>query len=122
MPIQASLANAWLNTLRNVAVSYAQIYVSLHTADPGNTGANEVTGGSYARQLVTFNAPANSSMSNSADLVFSDMPEVTVTHVGLWTAASGGTFLWGGPLTTSRTLQAGDALVIAAGNLTLSIS
>src|SRR5690606_6534718 len=28
--------------------------LSLHTGFPGSTGANEVTGGSYARQAVTF--------------------------------------------------------------------
>jgi len=35
-------------------------YVSLHTADPGTTGANEATGGSpaYARKLSTWTASA----------------------------------------------------------------
>lgn len=33
-------------------------YVSLHTADPGETGASEVAGGAgpYARQQVAFDA------------------------------------------------------------------
>ena len=30
--------------------------VSLHTADPGTTGANEVHGGGYARQPAEFSA------------------------------------------------------------------
>lgn len=122
MPIQAALANAWLDTLRNVSAAYAAVYCSLHTADPGNTGANEVTGGGYSRKQVNWNAAANKHMDNLADITFSNMPAVTVTHVGLWTAASGGTFLWGGALTSSRTLQAGDALVIAAGDLDLDIT
>ena len=32
-------------------------YISLHTADPGETGASEVTGGSYARQQAAFGEP-----------------------------------------------------------------
>jgi len=122
MPIQDTLANAWLNTLRNVAAQYSAVYVSLHTDDPGTTGANEVSGGSYARQQLTLAAPSNKQTSNSAALTFSNMPAVTVTHIGLWTAATGGTFLWSGALTTARTLQAGDSLVIDVGNLTISIS
>ena len=122
MPIQQSLAHAWLNTLRNVSASYAAIYVSLHTADPGTTGSNEVSGGSYNRQPLTLAAPSSMSTSNTNDLIFSNMPAVTVTHIGLWTAATGGTFLWSGALTQARTLSAGDALVINAGNLQITIS
>ena len=122
MPIAASLANAWLDTLRNVAAQYAAVYVSLHTDDPGSTGANEVTGGSYARQLLTLSAPSDGQTSNSADIIFDNMPAVTVTHIGLWTAATGGTFLWGASLVQTRTLQSGDALVIKSGNLSITIT
>lgn len=36
-------------------------YISLHTGDPGTTGANEATGGSpaYARKLTTWAAGAS---------------------------------------------------------------
>ena len=99
----------------------ATVYVSLHTADPGETGANEVTGGGYARQSVTFNAPSGGSMSNSALLRWNNMPAVTVTHVGLWDAANGGNPLWFGALSSSVTLTAGSAFEIPAGSLTVSI-
>ena len=99
------------------------LYASLHTADPGTTGANEVAGGSYARQLCnSWNASSGGNKTNSADILFSGMPAATVTHVGLWDASSGVNFLDGGALGSSRTLQAGDALRIAAGQATVGQS
>ena len=68
-------------------------YMSLHTADPGTTGANEATGGSpaYARKALTWTAGASDgSISTSA--VF-DVPPGTYTFIGFWSAASGGSFL-----------------------------
>jgi hypothetical protein len=97
------------------------VYVSLHTADPGETGANELTGGGYSRKPVTFNAPSGGSMTNSADIDFPNMPAATITHVGLWDAASAGNFLWGGALTASKTTNAGDTFRIPAGQLTVSL-
>lgn len=68
------------------------LYMSLHTADPGTTGANEVTGGApaYARQPVTWVAGSVDGVYNATVPAF-DVPATTVTHVGLWT--TGGTFL-----------------------------
>jgi hypothetical protein len=101
----------------------ANIYVSLHTGDPGLTGANEVTGGSYARVLCnSWNASSGGNKTNSADILFSGMPAVTITHAGVWDAASGVNFLDGGALGSSRTLQAGDAYRIAAGQATIGQS
>ena len=49
-------------------------FVSLHTGDPGDTGANEVTGGAYARQgpIAFTNVGSNPTVaSNSAHVKFS---------------------------------------------------
>jgi hypothetical protein len=94
----------------------ANIYISLHTGDPGLTGANEVTGGSYARQLCNgWSAVSGGQKSNSADILFSGMPACTVTYVGCWDTLSAGNFLDGAVAGSSRTLQAGDAYRIVAG-------
>jgi hypothetical protein len=97
------------------------VYVSLHTNDPGETGANELTGGGYSRKPVTFNAPSGGSMTNSADIDFPNMPAATITHVALWDAASAGNCLWIGALTASKTTNAGDTFRIPAGQLTVSL-
>lgn len=74
---------------------------SLHTAFPGLTGANEVSGGSpaYARKAVTFSAAAGGSRALSAAVTF-DVPASTIRWFGFWSsgvyvgyASNGGTQL-----------------------------
>jgi hypothetical protein len=73
-------------------------HLSLHDDIPGETGANEVTGGSYARQPLTWNAAAAGSVDNSSQEDFTSMPAVTITHAGLWDALTVGNFLASIPL------------------------
>lgn len=98
------------------------IYVSLHTADPGDAGANEVTGGGYARQAVTLAAAANKATSNTAVIEFTNMPAVTITHVGIWNAPTGGNLLMYGPLTTPKTVNAGDTVRFNVGDLDITFT
>lgn len=81
----------------------------------------EVTGGSYARQTITFNAAAAGAASNSAAINFTGMPACTVVGVDIWNSA-GTVRLAYGPLGTNRTLLAGDTFQIAAGALTFSLA
>jgi hypothetical protein len=98
------------------------VYVSLHTADPGETGSGaEVTGGSYARQAAAFSAAASGVAANSGILTFASMPAVTVTHIAVWDAATSGNMLYYGPLTTSRTLSSGDSFAVAIGAFTVAL-
>ena len=64
---------------------------SLHTAFPGTTGTNEVTGGApaYAKKAITVNASSGGSRALNASVAF-DVPATTVRWVGFWNA---GTFL-----------------------------
>ena len=56
--------------------------MSLHTGDPGPTGANnEVSGGSYSRQNCTFGTAANRKRVLSSDVLFEGLPaDTTVSH------------------------------------------
>lgn len=99
----------------------SNVYVSLHTADPGETGANEVTGGSYARQVATFGAAASGTTSNSGDLSFTDMPAATVTHVGVWDASSAGNPLFLGALSSAKVVNSGDTFRISTGDLDVTL-
>lgn len=73
-----------------------KIYASLHIADPGAFGLSELVSDGYERQEVTFNPAKGGSIDNSNTLDFTDMPVVTITHMGLWDAESEGQFLWSG--------------------------
>lgn len=66
--------------------------VSLHTAW-STTGANEVTGGSYARQSITWNSAASGALNSSNAPSFSVPSGNTIRFVGFWdTVASPDSF------------------------------
>lgn len=126
MSISDYLEERFLNCLGNAAASdprVATVYCSLHTADPGETGASEVAGGSYARQAVSWNAASNpgGTKTNSGALNFTLMPVATVTHAALWDAVSAGNCLWSGTA-TNRTLALNDTYQVAAGALTVTLA
>lgn len=110
----------------------AGLHVALFTAAPGEAGGGtEVTGGSYAR---VANAPGdanwaataagNGTTSNAVAVTF---PAPTanwgsVTHWGIFDAASGGNLLIYAALTTPKTINNGDAAPsFAPGALTFQI-
>lgn len=133
MPISTAERDNRLGTFRAAAYTdYATHYISLHTGDPGLTGANEHGGtAGYARVAVTagtsaWSAPATNGsvreITNSNPITF---PVATadysaaITHFGVWSAASGGTFIRGAALDASKTIQNGDTPSFAAGVLKL---
>lgn len=91
-------------------------------AGSDSTAGTEVTGGSYARQTITVAAAVNGGVSNSADLVWSNMPACTIVGWEIWDSA-GTPIRWiYGPLDASKTLAAGDQYKVAAGGLTFTAS
>lgn len=120
------LENAILNaTLRGVAyTSPAKVYVALFTSDPTDAATGtEVSGGAYARQAITFGAPSAGTCSNSADVLFPIATAAwgTVTHIGIFDAASGGNLLYSAALTTSKTIAADDQLKLETGAVTVTL-
>jgi len=109
----AAAKNAMLDALTITAVS-------LHNADPGATGANELTGGSpaYARQTPTFNAASSASRALNANLVFNAPAGATVAYVGYWNAS---TWLGSDPVTSETFVGQGTYTVLASGT-TLSLT
>jgi uncharacterized membrane protein len=101
------------------------LYVSLHTADPGEAGdqtTNETAYGSYARVAVARSAAGwtvtGNLVENAGLLVFptcsSGTP--TITHFGVGTASSGaGKLLYKGALTANLAVSTGIAPEFAIG-------
>lgn len=123
MGITTTEANLNLNhRLRAVAdVAPATVYVSLHTAAPGDAGANELAGGSYARQAVTFGAAAAKAVANTNVLNFT-CPAATVTHWALWDALAGGNCLHNCAAAAPIVAALGDIYSIPIGALTVTIA
>jgi len=116
--------NAELNALLR-ATSFAgpaTLYLSLHTADPGDTGASEYSTYTGTRPVITFDAAGSASSSSNVQIDFAAMGATTITYVGLWSAASAGTFQAGGPLSASKTTNSGDTLRFASAAVAMAIS
>ena len=77
-------------------------YISLHTGSPGTTGANEVSGGSYARVATTWGAVSAGS-STGTQVTINVPGSTTISYWGIWTAASSGTYVDGGILPAAQT-------------------
>jgi hypothetical protein len=118
----AAAENAALNGLAGVGSTNVIPDVSLHTASPGTTGANEnANAGSYARQACSWNAASAGSMTNSTSLTFSTAGTVAVSYIGTWSSATygAGTYALGAALGSAVTAA---SITIASGAITLSAS
>ena len=123
MTIGRYLENVIINhLLRNQSFnSPNKIYVSLHSADPGQIGKNELVERPYTRQPIVFSPSTDGTTSNEKEIEFFDMPASNITHMGLWDDVQKGHFLWGGALASPKRLGVGDALRILAHDLEISI-
>lgn len=99
------------------------IKLALMTANGNDsTPGTEVTGGSYARQTVVFDAAASGATQNSAAISFTDMPAVTVVGIEIYDSAMTPKRLMYGALTTPRTVTAGDTVQFAIGAIDVTLS
>jgi len=122
-------ATAWADIAENDATSpLANLYLSLHTADPGvgnNQTTNETAYTNYVRIAVArttggWDAPASGATANAALAQFAQcgVTGATLTHVAIGTASSGaGTVLYAGALSSSLAVANGIQPQFAAGAL-----
>lgn len=122
-------ANAILDAIGGGTSLHAATHISLHTADPGDTGASEVSTGSYARVQVNqdgatspfWNSAATSAMTNNGAITFPEGGgDAVVTHFGVYDAATAGNFLRGGALDSSFTYGSTTTPEFADAALTLT--
>ncbi len=100
------------------------LYVALHTADPGETCVtSEVSGNGYARQLTTFAAASGGSTSNNSaeSWTASGGNWGTISHFSIWDAVTAGNCIAKDALTTSRVVNDGDTLNLATTALTFAL-
>lgn len=107
----AAIANIGDATGLPASATAGSLFVSLHTADPGEAGAqntNEVSYTGYARQAVARSGSgwtvSGNNVSNAASIAFGPCTagSATITHFGIGTASTGtGNLLFKGALTSS---------------------
>lgn len=114
---------AYSNAAKNLmldALGAVAVFASLHTASPGTTGANEVSGGAYARKPITWNAASGGDLDNNANPVFDVPASTTITHFGMWSASTAGTFYGGDVLSSTETYGAAGTYTLNDADATLS--
>lgn len=78
-----------VTTARNAMLDALPIDgMSLHSAFPGSTGANELSGSGYARQTTSFNAAAGGVRTLATAETFTVGAGHTVRWVGLWSSTT----------------------------------
>lgn len=125
-------ATTWNLIAENDSTSPAtNLYLSLHTADPGVGGSqttNETSYTNYARVAVArttsgWDAPSGAATANAALVQFAQcgVTGATLTHVAIGTDSSGaGLVLYAGALTSSLAVANGIQPQFAAGALDIS--
>ena len=116
----------WINGVGTPDRPTTPLKVALFTTLPNQetgAGGTEVSGGSYARTTVTFDAAASGSASNSADITFPTASANwgTVVGIGIYDTAGTPVLIWSGALTTPKTVEDGDTFRIATGSLTTTL-
>lgn len=88
-----SIAIGVLQGMSNLMAAYGN-EVSLHTGDPGSTGANEATGGGYARQQSSTATPDGAGDNNFTQVnipCLGGSPGTSYFGGGIWSVQSGST-------------------------------
>jgi hypothetical protein len=98
-------------------------YLALFTAAPGETGGGtEVSGGAYARQSVAFTTTGNTTSNNAAvEYPTATASFGTVTHVGVFDAATSGNLMAYATLSSSKTIDTGDVFRVPTGDLDITL-
>ena len=114
----------WLLT-NSAATRPTAWYVALFTSNPAEDASGtevSTTGTAYARQSVTFSVSGNTA-SNTAAIEFPTATASygTVTHVGVFDAASAGNLIAYAALTTSKAIDTGDVMRIPASDLDVTM-
>ena len=108
--------------LNDLTAGHVALFTAVADAEAGTV--TEVSGGSYARVALTGKFPTATagSVTNNAEIAF---PEATaswgtVTHCGIYDAASAGNLLWVTNLSSSAAITTGQIFKFAVSNLTLT--
>lgn len=84
--------------------------ISLHTGAAGTNGANEASGGGYGRQTTTW-TPGSTGVNTGSAV---NIPCAAGTYVegGIWSLASGGTFVGSAAFTNGDVIVSGTGATV----------
>jgi len=117
----AGLTNAGTGAML-LGFANSATFLSLHSADPATNGSSEISGGSYARQSISWSSPTSGSTYNSSLIVFSLPAGASVSYVGYWSALNGGTFYGSRALDATNAFPSAGSMTIAIGDLSEEVA
>jgi hypothetical protein len=115
-----NLANALLNTLNNTSFAVSALYAQLHTATPGASGTSALSAVT-TRELLTFSAASGGAIAlASSPSAWNMTATETITDISVWSASTGGNFLWSAALSVVKSVASGDTLTLNTCTLSLA--
>lgn len=102
LPGRMPLVDAGRNAMLTGGLGNAIGYIAAHTDIPNSSGSNEVTGGSYARQAVTWASASAGVRDNSGALSIPIPAGTTVVGLSGWSALTTGTYYGWTPLGSTK--------------------
>ena len=100
---------------------YLALFTALADGEAGSV--TEVTGGGYARQTVAFTTSGNTTSNNAAvEFPTATANYGTVTHVGVYDAASSGNLMAYAALSSNKTIETGDVFRVPSGDLDITLN
>lgn len=126
--LSATIANDFLEWLFNASATSAaptNIWIQLHTAEPGSAGTTAVAGNATRKDLTAaMGTAASGAITNTAAITWTTGEVDTsedYTHWALFDASTAGTFLCSGTV-TANAVTVGDEFTIPIGDLDASFA
>ena len=99
------------------------VYLGLSTASlADDNSGTELTGNNYSRKAITFASASSGSIASNAAVEFDAATGSwgSISHFGIYDAASSGNLLFHGAFSAAKTIATGDVLKVASGSLTIT--
>lgn len=124
-----ALSNTHAIELINHSLRNSTVYLALYINEPGaDASGTEVSGTGYGRVAITLGLPtvvggkATSSNTNSVNFGTAGSAWGTVSYWAIYDSSSGGQMLWYGAFSRSKTVEINDSVVVAIGELDVTLS
>ena len=100
------------------------LYLALYTATPNDAGGGtELSGSGYVRKAASFSTSgATTSNSGAIEYPTATGNWGTITHIGVFDAASSGNLMAYGALSASKAVATGDVFRVPVGDLDITLN
>lgn len=114
------IATSLLGTLNGTSYSNAAIWAQLHVGDPGVAGTSNASVVTTREQLTSWTNSGGTLAISASPTAWNMTATETIVAISLWSASSGGTFLWSASLAVSKTVANGDTLTLNTCSLSFA--